>query len=75
MIIAGIIIGTVVALLGGLGVLTRTVYTLSGKIENGLTDKVDSLEDRLDWLVDVTFQQARSDPTVTVRPPPEKNGP
>lgn len=40
MIIAGIIIGGVVALLGGLGVLTRTVFTMSGKIENGLTDDV-----------------------------------
>ncbi len=40
MIIAGIIIGSVIALLGGLGVLTRTVFTLSGKIENGLTDDV-----------------------------------
>ncbi len=40
MIIAGIIIGAVIALLGGLGVLTRTVFELSGRIENGLTDDV-----------------------------------
>ncbi len=40
MIIEGVIVATFVAFLGGLGVLTRTVYTLSGKIENGLTDDV-----------------------------------
>ncbi len=40
MIIAGIIIGSVITLLGGLGVLTRTVFTLAGRIENGLTDDV-----------------------------------
>ncbi len=72
MIIEGIIIGGVIVLLGGLGALTVTVYRMSGVIENGLIDKVDGLEDRLDWLIDITFQQARSDPTVTIRPPPDR---
>ena len=72
MIIEGLTIGAGVALLGGLGVLTRTVFTLSGKIDNGLAKQVDGIEDRVDWIVEVMFQQARSDPAVTVRPPPEK---
>ncbi len=43
MIIEGIIIGGVVALLGGGIALMRTVYRMSGIIENGLTDDLSDL--------------------------------
>ncbi len=44
MIIEGIIIGGVVALLGGGMALMRTVYRLTGIVENGLTDDVKEIK-------------------------------
>ena len=32
--------------------LARQVYILTGKIENGLTDKVDHIEERVDSIYD-----------------------
>ncbi len=50
MIIEGIIIGSVVALLtvGAAGL--RSVYRLSGKVENGLIDRMVRIEARVDAL-------------------------
>ena len=33
-------------------VLTRQVYRLSGVVENGLTDKLDHIEERVDKIYD-----------------------
>ncbi len=52
MIIEGIVVGGILALLAGAGTLTITVYRLKGVVENGLTDKVDHIEERVDQIYD-----------------------
>ena len=39
-------------ILTGLAALTREVYLLKGRVENGLTDKVDHIEERVDAIHD-----------------------
>ena len=43
--------GAVAVLVAGIA-LTRQVYRLTGIVENGLTDKLDHIEDRVDKIYD-----------------------
>ena len=52
MVMEAIVIGGILALLAGAGTLTVTVYRLKGVVENGLTDKVDHIEERVDQIYD-----------------------
>ena len=52
MMFEAIIVGGVLAVVAGAGTLTVTVYRLKGVVENGLTDKVDHIEERVDAIYD-----------------------
>jgi len=57
MIIEGIIIGGVLALLGGFGALTVTVYRMSGVIENGLTGEMKDLAKEVKAMAEEQIRQ------------------
>ncbi len=52
MVIESLVGGGSLLILSGLAALTREVYLLKGKVENGLTDKVDHIEERVDDIYD-----------------------
>ena len=66
MIIEGLVAALLVTVLG----LTRAVYKLAGQ-ENGISKRLNFMEKQFLWIVDVIYQQARSDPNITIRPPPD----
>ncbi len=52
MVLEGVVIGLVVAFLAGAAALTRSVYRLTAVVENGLADKLNHIEERVDALYD-----------------------
>ena len=67
MIIEGIIIGGVLALLGAFGALIRTVYRMSGVIENGLTGEMKDLAKEVKAMAEEQIRQGARLDTLTKR--------
>ena len=49
-VLESLVAGSAAVVLGSMVVLTREVYRLKGLVENGLTNKVDHIEQRVDAI-------------------------
>ncbi len=49
-VLESVVAGSAAVILGSVVVITREVYRLKGLVENGLSDKVDHIEQRVDAI-------------------------